>query len=145
MAIPAIPFNIFPNAPNLSIHPPNTIDILDVKVVNYAIDFSVIADLETNKYDLLILCKNSLLREFNRARDIGEPLFYSDITRILKNVKGVLDVAKVKIYNKSGGLYSRYYYDMDKNLSADGRYVYCPDNVVFELKFPSTDIKGVIL
>jgi hypothetical protein len=123
----------------------DTIDILDAKIVNFGIDFSVIADLESNKFDVMNSCKNALMTEFSRIREIGEPLFYSDVMKILKDVKGVLDIVRVKIYNKSGGLYSNMFYDMDKYLSADGRYINCPDNAIFELKFPNTDIKGVVL
>lgn len=123
----------------------DVVDILDAKIVNFAVDFSVIGDLEVNKYDLLVRCKNALINEFNRLRDIGEPLFYIDASRALKDVKGVLDIVKIKIYNKSGGLYSNINYDMDKYLSADGRYINAPDNVIFELKFPNVDIKGAVL
>ena len=123
----------------------DTIDILDAKIINFAVDFTVVGDLEANKYDVLVDCKNALVTEFARTRDLGEPLFYSDITKLLKDVKGVLDIVRVKIYNKNGGVYSNYFYDMDKYLSADGRFVNAPDNVIFELKFPAIDIKGVVL
>jgi hypothetical protein len=123
----------------------DVIDILDAKIINFGVEFSVIADLETNKYDLLIACKNALITEFNRTREIGEPLFYVDITKTLKNVKGVVDIAKAKFISKSGNLYSPYFYDMDRYLSADGRYVTAPDNAIFELKIPNVDIKGVVL
>jgi hypothetical protein len=123
----------------------DTIDILDAKVVNFGIDFTVIADLESNKYDVLNACKNALVADFTRVRDLGEPLYYNDIFKIIKEVKGVVDVVRVKVYNKYGGLYSNIYYDMDKYQSADDRYLNVPDNVVLELKFPSTDIKGVVL
>ncbi len=123
----------------------DSIDILDAKIVNFGIDFDIIADLETNKYDVLVACKNALINQFLRTRDIGEPLFYSDITRTLKDINGVLDVVRVKIYNKSGGLYSGVSYDMDKYLSPDGIFINAPDNAIFELKFPNTDIKGVVL
>jgi hypothetical protein len=123
----------------------DTIDILDAKIINFGIDFSVIADLEANKFDVMTDCKNAIMTEFLRVRELGEPLFYSDVIKILKDIKGVLDVVRVKIYNKTGDLYSNVFYDMDKYLSSDGRYINCPDNVVFELKFPNTDIKGVVL
>jgi hypothetical protein len=101
--------------------------------------------LEANKFDVMTDCKNAIMTEFLRVRELGEPLFYSDVIKILKDIKGVLDVVRVKIYNKTGDLYSNVFYDMDKYLSSDGRYINCPDNVVFELKFPNTDIKGVVL
>lgn len=123
----------------------DTIDILDAKVVNYGVNFTVIADLETNKYDVLAACKKALILELERVRDLGEPIYYSDVFSCIKMVKGVVDVVKVDIYNKYGGLYSDLFYDMEKYQSADGRYINVPDNVVLELKFPSTDIKGAVL
>jgi hypothetical protein len=123
----------------------DVVDILDAKIVNFGIEFSVVADLEVNKYDLLMACKNALINEFNRTREIGEPLFHIDITRTLKNIKGVVDIGTVKFVSKHGNLYSQYFYDMDRYLSADGRYIKAPDNVIFELKFPNVDIKGVVL
>jgi hypothetical protein len=123
----------------------DVVDILDAKVVNFGIDFSVIADLENNKYDVLTACKNALIEEFSRVRDIGEPLYYTDIAKVLRDVKGVLDIARIKIYNKFDTPYSKVFYDLDKHLSADGRYILAPDNVIFEMKFPDTDIKGVVL
>jgi hypothetical protein len=123
----------------------DVVDILDAKVINFGVDFSVIADLENNKYDVLTACKNALIEEFSRVRDIGEPLYYTDIAKVLRDVKGVLDIARIKIYNKFNDPYSKVYYDMDKYLSADGRYILAPDNVVFEMKFPNIDIKGVVL
>jgi hypothetical protein len=123
----------------------DVVDILDAKIVNFGIEFSVIADLEVNKYDLLITCKNALINEFNRTREIAEPLFHVDIARTLKNIKGVVDIGTVKFVSKFGNLYSPYFYDMERYISADGRYIKAPDNVVFELKFPNVDIKGVVL
>lgn len=123
----------------------DTIDILDAKIINYGIDFTVVADLEVNKFDLLNNCKVNLITEFERTREIGESLFNVDIVRTLKEVKGVLDVVRVKFVNKSNEPYSQISYDFEKNTSADGRYINAPENVIFELKFPSIDIKGVVL
>ena len=48
------------------------------------------------------------------------------------------------ITNKTGGVYSTVSMDLDKILSKDGTYYQTPDNVILELKFPDTDIKGTV-
>ena len=77
-------------------------------------------------------------------KDVGEALFVTDIYEALKNVAGVVDVTKVKIFQKSGGVYSDIRFNVNEQMSSDGRYVKAPQNVIFEVKFPNDDIKGVI-
>ena len=50
----------------------------------------------------------------------------------------------MKIVNKAGGIYSEISYDMDANISNDGRMVMIPENAVAEILAPSNDIKGVV-
>lgn len=123
----------------------DTIDILNGKILNLGIDFTIIGDLETNKYDTLASSIFALKSEFSRIREIGEPFFITDVFNVLKRVKGVVDVVRVKIVNKTGGLYSDIKFNIDNNMSSDGRYLNIPDNVVFEIKYPSVDIKGSVL
>ena len=71
-------------------------------------------------------------------------IYISDIYSTLKNVEGILDVVSARAFLKVGGNYSDVFYDFEENLSADGRMINIPNNVVVELKFPNIDIKGVI-
>jgi len=123
----------------------DTIDILDGKILNLGIDFTIVGDLETNKYDILSNSIFALKTEFTRIREIGEPFFITDVFTALKKVKGVVDVVKVKINNKSGGTHSDIRFNIDNNLSSDGRYLEIPENVVWEIKYPDSDIKGAVL
>ena len=75
---------------------------------------------------------------------IGEPIYLSQIYSILAKVDGVLDVKKVKIYNKSGGAYSTTSINMKDLQSSDGTYYKCPQNAIFELKYSNDDIKGFV-
>lgn len=122
----------------------DTIDILDGKIVNLGIDFSVVGDLESNKHDVLTNAIFAVKAEFSRIREIGEPFFVTDVFTALQKVKGVVDVIKVKITNKRGGVYSDIKFSVDNYLSPDGRYVNMPSNVVWEIKYPDSDIKGSI-
>lgn len=122
----------------------DTIDILDAKIVNFAIEFEVIGDLERDKYDTLTACNNALKKEFSIVRDVGENFFITDIYSALKKVKGVVDVTSVKVKLKTGGVYSDIRFNIEENKSSDGRYINIPENVIVEIKFPDSDIKGSI-
>lgn len=123
----------------------DTIDILDAKIVNIGVDFQIIPELEKNKYAVLTEARNSVQNLFNIRPNIGEPIFINDIMKAIKNTIGVLDVVSVNVVNKVGGNYSDVSYNMEDNLSADGRYIMFPENVIWELKFSDIDIKGVIV
>ena len=123
----------------------DTIDVLDAKILNLGIDFTIVGDLETNRFETLTKCVSSLRREFSRIREIGEPFFITDVFNTLKRVSGVVDLVKVKIINKSGGTYSDVKMSIDNNMSSDGRYLNIPENVVWEIKDPKNDISGAII
>lgn len=122
----------------------DTIDILDAYIINLAIEFEIIHDLDYNKYDVLSSCVSTLASKMGDPLMIGEPLYITDVYNYLNDVIGVVDVTKVKIINKTGGSYSDVSAKVEEMMSADGRYVQAPDNVAFEIKFPSVDIKGAV-
>ena len=122
----------------------DTIDIIDAKILNIGIDFAIIADLQSDKFETLNACIASLKSYFSQTREIGESIFLSDITQTIKEVKGVVDVVDVRVINKSGDPYPGIVFDLYKNLSPDGRFIEIPENVIFELRYPSSDLKGVV-
>ena len=75
----------------------------------------------------------------------GEHLIISEIYQALKEVRGVLDVIKVKYTNISGVDYSGVEFNINKNTSPDGTHLACPKNAVFEIKYPSNDIVGKVI
>ena len=122
----------------------DTIDILDAKIVNVGIDFEVVADEESNRFQLLSECVNVVKNLFATTPFIGEPLYLTDIYSALNKVDGVVDTKRVEVANKVGTNYSTTRFDLNNALSADGRYLSVPQNVALEVKFPDTDIKGAI-
>ena len=121
----------------------DTIDIMDAKIVNIGLDFSVVGAVEKSKFDVLQSCYEMLERHFKVHQEIGEAFHLTKIYSILNKVDGVVDVKKVKVTQKVGGDYSDIRYDIDRNISSDGRHIYVPDNVIMEIKFMD-DIKGVV-
>jgi hypothetical protein len=122
----------------------DTVDILDAKIVNVGIDFVVVGSSMTPKYDTLQNCQAALHLLYERKLEIGEPFYITDVYSTLNRVEGVVDVSKVSVFQKAGGVYSDIRFDIEKSMSADGRYINIPENVVMEIKFLDEDIKGVI-
>lgn len=122
----------------------DTIDILDAKIINFCIDFEVVGDLERDKYDILSDCVDALKEEYSILREIGQPFYMTDVYSVLKEVDGVVDVDRVKVRTKTGNAYSRVSFSVNENLSQDGRYINIPVNAIFEIKYPNSDIRGVV-
>ena len=126
----------------------DTIDILDAFIINFGIEFVITPAVGVDKYDVLQACVEQLKDRYNNHLYIGEPIHVTDIFTELNKVRGVLEIAKVKIVNKSGTAtatsYSGVQFDINENMSPDGTYIIIPKNAVAELKYPSVDIKGKI-
>jgi hypothetical protein len=122
----------------------DTVDILDADIVNLGIDFEIVVESTADKQETMSNAIFQVKQEFSRIRDIGEPLFITDITKAIKLARGVLDVTDIKITCKTGGLYSDMFIDIQESLSPDGRYVEIPINSIFEIKYPDNDIRGAI-
>ena len=123
----------------------DTIDLLDAKVVNLGINFSILAQKGLNRFEVLDTAIGALRERYSDIYfEIGEPIYITDIYTILNAVPGVVDTIDVQLVEKTGGVYSAATYDFDSNMSDDGRYLKVPKNVILELKYPDLDIKGVV-
>ena len=122
----------------------DTIDIFDAKIANIQISFNIIADLETNKYQVLSDAITVLTREYSRKMDIGEPFFITDVYNTLNEAPGVVDTVSVDISIKRGNNYSTTAFNIEQAISPDGRFIKVPQNVILELKYPASDIVGSV-
>ena len=120
----------------------DTIDILNPYIINLGIEFSVKTIPGADKKAVIGQCVRSLGAKFNNNYYIGESVKISDIYSVLKNVRGVLDVLKVRLMNRTGTNYSSATINVDKNLSPDGDSLVVPKNAIIEFKYPSTDFTG---
>ena len=123
----------------------DTIDILDGRIINVGIEFDAVSTLEASRFDVLNNATVALAQFYKNKRQIGEPFYLSDIYNQINKLPGVVDTTRVKIVQKTGLNYaSSINFNIDDNMSADGRYIDVPDNAVIELKYPDVDIKGNI-
>jgi hypothetical protein len=121
----------------------DTIDILPGKIVNLQIDFEVVTDLESNRFDVINECINRLKIDMAVKKNIGEPFYITELFKTLNSVPGVVDTISVNVDTKTDAGYSQFPFDIELNTSPDGRILYAPSTVVFEIKAPDQDIQGI--
>jgi len=123
----------------------DTIDILDARIINFAIDFTVLKGDAANSVVVYDGIMAALRRYFEIIQlDVGEPLYISDLFTTISAVAGIIDVSKIDVVPKFGNDYSSVTIDFNKYKSPDGRILYVPEDAILELKFPNTDIVGTI-
>jgi hypothetical protein len=123
----------------------DTIDILDARILNFGIEFTVIADSSANKTNVLDRCTRAIKEAIaDVPYEIGEPVYISDLFKVLNFVDGVTDTVEVRLLSRIGGNYSDLDLILDDMIDADGRVMTPPDNVIMEMKFPFRDIVGII-
>lgn len=124
----------------------DTMDILDGRVVNLGIDFKALSDIGFSKFEVLQQATQELAKEMASVKyNLGEPFRIGDILKVLKNVEGILDVQSVRIKRQVGPEYSDFFYDIDANITTDGRLIRIPEYAAFEIRNPRRDIVGTIL
>ena len=123
----------------------DTIDILDAKVVNFGIEFTVSAKKDADKTAVLRNCISSITQEFANHLQIGEAVSIGKIYNILNKIPSVDDVKDVVVDAKSTALYSSATFNFDSRKTPDGKFIVPPKNVIMELKYPNYDIKGSIV
>ena len=122
----------------------DTIDILDPYIINLGINFSIKTINGADKFATLNRCVTKLANFYESGFFIGESMTISDVYQQLKNIAGVLDVVNVTIIGRTGANYSGSNIEINKNLSPDGDQLLCPKNAIFEIKYPTADIKGKV-
>ena len=122
----------------------DSINFKDAFIVNIGIDYDVILRPNTAGRDVLLQCSNAIKDFFDLSKiEINKPINISDIFLILDKIPGVQTVQKVKIFNKTGGNYSNFSYDV-KGATRNNVVYPSYDPCIFEVKFPDNDIKGRI-
>ena len=123
----------------------DTIDILDGRIANIAIQFEVLGEVDKNPNETLSACLTALKNQYSAHFSFGEPFYISDVYRILNDLPEVIDTKIVNIISQYGTNYSSIEYEAEANISSDGRFIKVPADVVLEVKYPDVDIIGVVI
>jgi hypothetical protein len=125
----------------------DTISIKDAFIINIECNFEIIILPNYNSNEILFRCISALQDYFNINKwQINQPIVLRDINVLLDNIEGVQTINKIGILNKAGinSGYSQHAYDI---AAATQNGVIYPslDPSIFELKYPSIDIKGKVV
>jgi hypothetical protein len=123
----------------------DSIKIRDGFVINIGVDFDIIVLPNYNNNDILFKCISAVKSYFEIDKwQINEPIILKDIYVMLDRIDGVQTVKTVTITNKCGPNYSIYAYDV---IGATQNNVIYPsvDPMIFEVKYPDSDIKGRVV
>ena len=123
----------------------DTVDILDAKVVNIGIEYSIVVKPGADKVRAITLANSILVNRYREKFYIGEPFYISEIYSLINKIPDIIDVKNVSVVQRRRPPYSDIRFDIRQNTSPDGNYIVVPKNVVLEIKFPNSDIKGTVV
>ncbi len=125
----------------------DSIKIKDAYIINIKCEFDIIVLPNFNNNNVIAACINSLADYFQVDNwNINQPIMLKDLSILLDKVEGVQTVANVVLKNIAGTSkgYSQYSYDL-KAATNQGVIYPSIDPMVFELKYPRTDIVGRVI
>ncbi len=125
----------------------DSIKIKDAYIINIQCEFDIIVLPNYNNNSVIQNCIISLSDYFNIDNwNINQPILLKDLSILLDKVEGVQTVSNVTVKNIAGLSkgYSEYSYDL-KAATNQGVIYPSVDPMVFELKYPQTDIVGRVV
>ena len=125
----------------------DSIKIKDAFIINIEVIFDIIVLPNYNNNETITKCISSLTNYFNVDKwQINQPILFKDLYILLDKVEGVQTVKNIQIKCLSGEAlgYSSYAYDIEGATINDVVYPSL-DPMIFEVKYPNTDIKGRVV
>ena len=122
----------------------DTIDILDAKIVNVQLKYTILSYSIQDSLDLVVRANRALKDRYSNSLEIGQNFDLDEVRRILSGIEGIDGVRNVRLVNKFGGAYSDISYNVSAYTDAENRFVEVPKNVILEIKYPDTDIIGTL-
>lgn len=121
----------------------DAIDILDARIINLRLQFSIVTDPSMNRQ---LIIKNVLekVRSYFSTRnfDIDQPIVIGDVQNIIYNTAGIISVPTIQFENVFGNVQNRSYsseqFDVPANTTRG--ILLAPPGGIFEIKFPEFDI-----
>lgn len=121
------------------------INILDSDILNVRCYFGITVAGGRNRSEVLTNCSERLKLYFSLDRmQIGKSIVISDVVAVLQAITGVVSVYEISFSNVFGITDGLVYSDSRFNIaeSLKNGMLICPQNSIFELKYPMKDIVG---
>jgi len=125
----------------------DSVKIKDAFIINIVVDFDIIVLPNYNNNEVLQNCIIALQNHFQIDKwQINQPIILKDLYVMLDKVEGVQTIQNIVVKNKTGNSigYSDYAYDV-KGATINNVVYPSIDPMIFELKYPNTDIQGRVV
>lgn len=123
----------------------DAVEILDGQIINISVAFNILVAPDYIRTDVLTDCLNQLTNFFLIQNwQIGQPINLTDLNYLIADVAGVVSVYDLQVDNLVGVIDGRQYsqtsYNIQKN--TQNNIIYCQENSIFALQYPSKDLVG---
>jgi len=122
-------------------------DILDAKIVNIGVKFGITIE-DGYRQEIVIPVVANKIKNYLKIENmhINKPIKTGDLENIILNSPGVSNLVFLNIISKNSATASAYSSEnWNSKDSMDRGYLFPPEGGIFELKFPNSDIEGVVV
>jgi hypothetical protein len=126
----------------------DAIDILDARIINFRVKFSIFVNPNSNKSTTLQLVISRLIDLLDVKKfQIDQPILLSDMQNVIINTPGVLTLVDLKVENLAGQILDRTYSNVSHNITQYTKrgVIYGQPGSIFELRYPQQDVIGTAL
>jgi len=123
----------------------DSLDILDAKVINYAVKYSVHVAENANKPQVITSINAEIAESLDRKFfNINQPIILDDITNVIINADFVVSLIDLQVFPRIGTIEDRTYSTTGFDFKQSSTRGIIPPGrgSIFELKFPESDIIG---
>ena len=124
------------------------ITIQNGEVIDLGLEIDLIINKNESQTEILKSVINNCVDFFSiDKRKMGDPLLVGDLSRIIGNIAGVINVVDIRVYNLIGGNYSTaevsqaYKDPITKEIQQIDGTIFMKNNQIFQIRIPSADIK----
>jgi len=123
------------------------LSVVAAQVIDLGFQIDVVVDKNVNQTDVIksIISGTTSYLTVD-SRKLGDPLFVGELTQIINQLSGVVNVVDVRVYNKVGSPYSSaqisqpYADPLTFEIQQQDQIVYMKSNQMFQCRFPNKDI-----
>ena len=123
----------------------DAIDILDSPIVDIGVKYSIVVNSVANKNAVIQEINSKIKKYFKVANfQIDQPLFVTEIQRIILRASGVVSLSNVEVINLSGTVSNRLYSNVILNIenATFKGIITPPQGGIFQMRYPVHDIMG---
>jgi len=123
----------------------DAIDVLDVKVINFGVKYSLYVAESANKAQVIQTVNSRVAQALNRKHfNINQPIIVDDIVNVIINTDFVISLIDLQVFPRFESVDDRNYNSatFDFNQSQTKGLIQPNRGAIFELKYPEFDIIG---